>query len=107
MLKDIALGKVITDEQYNTILAQNPDLKNNFVKTLDGYTYVGGANAKRNIENAYNNPFKLNEAIDTLYNAQIQGKDLISAYFNNENGQLVWKNGKGISDLLNNSVNLD
>jgi hypothetical protein len=44
LTKDIELGSIISDEDYEKLLAYNAALAESFVLTADGYMYVGNGN---------------------------------------------------------------
>ena len=43
LLPKVKIGEIITDEQYKTLLKYNAGLKDFFVMTASGYSYIGGA----------------------------------------------------------------
>jgi hypothetical protein len=43
LLPKVKIGEVITDEEYQTLLKYNAGLKDYFVMTASGYSYIGGA----------------------------------------------------------------
>lgn len=56
---DLHLGSIISDEDYETLVANNAALKDYFVMTADGYKYLGGAEAE--IEKAKNNVLNVDD----------------------------------------------
>lgn len=64
-LKDVQIGSIISEEDYNTILNYNSELMNFFVKTLDGYQMIGDALDYINgISNSINDALKT--AVDDI-----------------------------------------
>ena len=56
---DLHLGSIISDEDYETLVANNAALKDYFVMTADGYKYLGEAEAE--IEKAKNNVLNVDD----------------------------------------------
>lgn len=79
LTKDLHLGDIISDEDYDTLVANNKELKKYFVMTADGYKYLGGADAE--IEKAKNNVLDVNEIKENFDKAESAGKTLINKNF--------------------------
>jgi hypothetical protein len=50
--KDIKIGDVISDEDYNKLIAKNKELSKYFVMTADGYAFIGGDDFKEQVRKA-------------------------------------------------------
>lgn len=73
---DLHLGDIISDEDYDTLIANNEELKKYFVMTADGYKYLGGAEAE--IEKAKNNVLDVDEIKENFDKAKASGSSLLT-----------------------------
>lgn len=72
---DIHLGDIISDEDYDTLVANNAELKKYFVMTADGYKYLGGA--EEEFKKAKNNVLDVDEIKENFDNAKKEGESLL------------------------------
>ena len=75
--KDVSVGDVVSDEDYEKLTSVDGSLKKDFVMTADGYMYVGEGNLQNKAKDATVNQLKKsksnNEKAAAAYNALQQG----------------------------------
>lgn len=82
LTKDLKLGNVLSEEDYKKLIAHNEALEDYFVKTVDGYKYLGGADTE--VAATMNNildPEKTKKQFDI---AEEEGKKLLGENFDLE-----------------------
>lgn len=72
---DLKLGDIVSDEDYDTLVANNAELKKYFVMTADGYKYLGGA--EKEFEKAKNNILDVDEIKSNFDEAKAAGDALL------------------------------
>ena len=99
--KGLNIGQAIDEESYEKLIAFNKDLENSFVRTHEGYVYLGGADAA--LAEATNNILDLDKLSEEYENLEEeQGKLQDSGYFvQDENGKYKLANNKNSKELFN------
>ena len=89
--KDLKVGDIISDEEYEKLIAKNKELAKYFVMTPDGYAFVGGEGFNEAVKKAQNNTLNVDKIKEDFWNAELEAEGFLisrqqggGSYFNED-----------------------